>query len=472
MSDPVARVRHWSPALHRLLHAAAGGLLLLAGLAVGALPGIAVHWRAFRAPLLGAGAILILVGGLRADRRVARISRGCCLVSAAAVLTLAAIELGFRAARFDFRRQAARLQQMPPFYRKPTIPTGTVFYRREGPLEWHGPVIRRMLDCVGLDSGAYAAEPAITVRYDALGFRNEPRPAAWELAVAGDSFTELGHLPFDELFTTRLAAALDIRVLNLGVGNTGPLTQLSYLRDYGLSPATRQVLIVFFEGNDLEDLVFERAAEQQFEATGRRGFRTVRSQTSFLRAVGEQVRSRTSHSPPADPPVEGYLKLANRRLPVTVGTAPGGWTELPPATRAALERFCAQFSDFARDHGVRAWLAYMPCKRRVWHGHLEFAAAAAETVRGWEPSDLPAVLNGLCATHAIRFLDLTPALVAGLRGAGEPGYNLLYDSHLNARGSRAVAEVLSAALRSDRDAATGSAPHEGREAGEGGNPPR
>ena len=446
MSDDATRHGQRSQSLHVLLHGVAGGMLLLAGLAVGALPGVAVHWLPCRTPLLGAGAILILLGGLRADRRGARISRDFCLVSAAAVLTLAVVESGFRAAGFDFRRQAARLQQMPPFYRKPTLPTGTVFFRREGPLEWNGPVIRRMLDCVGLDSAAYADEPAITVRYDQLGFRNEPRPAAWELAVAGDSFTELGHLSFEELFTTRLGAALGVRVLNLGAGNTGPLTQLSYLRDYGLSPATRQVLIVFFEGNDLDDLAYERAAERRFEATGRREFRTVRKQTSFLRAVGERVRSGASPPPPGNPPVEAYLTLHNRRIPVTVGPAPGGRAELPPATLEALERFVEQFSALAREHGVRAWLAYMPCKRRVWHGHLEFADAVAESIRFWEPSDLPAVLRERCATHAIGFLDLTPPLVAGTLGAGEPVYNLLYDSHLNARGSRVVAETLRVAL--------------------------
>ena len=59
---------------------------------------------------------------------------------------------------------------------------------------------------------------------------------------------------YDQLFTTILGKMLNIRVLNLGVSHTGPLTQLSYLQDYGVSPSTKHVVIVFYEGNDLSDL--------------------------------------------------------------------------------------------------------------------------------------------------------------------------------------------------------------------------
>lgn len=47
--------------------------------------------------------------------------------------------------------------------------------------------------------------------------------------MAGDSFVELGNLPFEQLFTTILGELTHRPVLNLGVSHTGSLTQLCYL---------------------------------------------------------------------------------------------------------------------------------------------------------------------------------------------------------------------------------------------------
>ena len=58
----------------------------------------------------------------------------------------------------------------------------------------------------------------ITVQYDEAGFRNPAGMLDWDIAVAGDSFTELGYLRHEDLFTTVLGQILDARVLNLGTG--------------------------------------------------------------------------------------------------------------------------------------------------------------------------------------------------------------------------------------------------------------
>mgnify|MGYP003868441261 CR=1 FL=1 len=421
----------------------AGGLLLLAAFVAGTVTEIAVHWRRFQLPLLAAGAVVLLGGVLRPPPGLARAQRGLCVVSIALIVGVAVVEVFFRVVRFDFRHQAALWQQTPPFFRKPTVPVGTVFFRRDGPLEWTGPVTRRVLEVLNFDAAAYADEPAITVRYDELGFRNEPRPAAWEIVIAGDSFTELGHLPFAELFTTWLAQALGLRVLNLGVGNTGPLTQLSYLENYGVSPATREAMLVFFEGNDLADLAYEREAELRFQATGKRPFREFRPQTSFLRAVGERIRARRARPPRnPPPPVDAWFLGQTGRVAVTLGPPPPRGADLTPATAEALESCFSRFAAWGRQHGIRTWLAYMPGKQRVWHTRLEFASAAPEALTNWTPTDLPGVVAESCARHGIRFVDLTPALVADTQVHGEPVFNHLYDSHLNARGSRLVAQAL------------------------------
>jgi lysophospholipase L1-like esterase len=442
-AGPLPRVRR---KFHVVLHLLAAGLLAGAAVAVSALPEIATHWWRLQTPLLAAAGVLALMAAVPPQSRPARFSRRVCVLASAAILGLATSEAFFRVVRFDFRRQAAALERTPPFYRKPALPCGTVFFRRQGPLEWTGQPIRDVLRTLHLEAGAYADEPPVRVHYDAFGFRNHPRPEVWEIAVAGDSFTELGHLPDEDLFTTRLAARLGCRVLNLGASNTGPLTHLTYLAEFGRSPATREAVIVFYEGNDWADLAYESAAEQRFRATGRRPTREIRPQTSFLRALGEWVRTGPRPAPPVPLPVDAWLLVRTGRVAVTLGPPPPTWEDLPPTTRAACEDFLSRFADWARARAVRPWLAFMPVKQRVWHGLLEFSPAATPEMQRWQPTDAPTVLAAACARHHIRFVDLTPALQADTRTHGEPGFNLLYDTHLNARGARVVAEALARAL--------------------------
>ena len=104
---------------------------------------------------------------------------------------------------------------------------------------------------------AYTNEREVTITYDSEGFRNPEDLRDWKMVFAGDSFTELGYLPYEDLFTTHLGALLHTSVKNLGVGYTGTLTQTYYLKLYGKSASTTDAFLVFFEGNDLDDLLRE-----------------------------------------------------------------------------------------------------------------------------------------------------------------------------------------------------------------------
>ena len=55
------------------------------------------------------------------------------------------------------------------------------------------------------------------------------------------------------------------------------------------------------------------------------------------------------------------------------------------------------------------------------------------------------------AEHGIRFHDLTPALQAEATSSGELLYNTMYDTHLNARGSRVVGAELARILGPEVD---------------------
>jgi hypothetical protein len=431
-----------SQRLHLALHLLTGGLLAGAAFVPHALPDLALAWLGWSPWLVPLGAVLALSGFLTHRRPIARLARGLCLAVTSILLLLAAFEGVFRVARYDFNRTEATLRRLPPFFRQPLVPTGEVFFRRAGPERWTGRVLATALAHQGIRPDPYPGEPAITIVYDALGFREESGQTNWTVAVAGDSFTELGHLPFDQLFTTRLARELGGHVRNLGVSHTGPLSHLHYLETYGLSPATRETLIVFFEGNDPEDLAREYDALATWSATGQRPPRGRHPQTSLLRAAHEAwPRHRTE---PASVPSlpNAWFHSAHGPEPVTVSTPRGPTSTLSPTTLQALDDFLVRYAAFGHRHGVTPRLVYLPAKETVWRHHLTFADARPESSTWVTPTDLPDYLAHRCAGVGVLFLDLTPVLRAETDARRELLYNGLYDTHLNQRGSEVVARAL------------------------------
>jgi len=360
---------------------------------------------------------------------------------------LTVLELGFRLAKFDLRGLEAARRRLPPFYQKPMVPTGGAFFRRAGPDRWRGQVIRTCLQVIRLPDAPYRDEPLVEVRYDSLGFRNENRDPAWEVAVAGDSFTELGFLPHEQLFTTLLARLTGWRVLNLGVSHTGPLAQLSYLADYGLSPATRQAVIVFYEGNDLTDLDREQLALSELERTGRYDPEEHRPQTSLLGAMADWACQHPAPPLPEAVADDALWPGPAGDIPLTFENTAPAVSQLASETKAAFERFLSRYAALTRAHEVRPWLAYMPCKLRVLHGRVRLTETGAATVGNWSPTDLPQWTAERCAHAGVSFVDLTPALIAALETHRRLPFNPRYDTHLNAFGSEVVGRALAEALQ-------------------------
>ena len=52
-----------------------------------------------------------------------------------------------------------------------------------------------------------------------------------------------------------------INTVNFGVTDTGPLVSLGILKEFGQYFKPRNVIYLYFEGNDLEDLSFEKNEE-------------------------------------------------------------------------------------------------------------------------------------------------------------------------------------------------------------------
>lgn len=368
------------------------------------------------------------------------------------VLTVLAIEGLFRVIGFDFEAGRERaFMAYPICYRQPRKPLGDVFFHRYGPATWTGQVLATGLRNDGGLGEAYVDEPEVTITYDAEGFRNPDTLAHWTLVVVGDSFVEQGYLPYEDLFTTQLGRLLGVPVKNAGAGYSGPLSYVAYLQHFGAAPGARHAVMIFFEGNDLIDLERETQWTHLFAATGKREYRDFKKQPSFLRAGyrflarrmrGEHLHKRFFRN--------AYFAADDGEVAVSVSYTPPAADAVSPSARHGLGRALAAWAATADTLGMKPWLVYMPCKRRVLHERLRFIDETPQDFVDWRPTDLPAWVKQQAETHGIGFIDVTPVLLRETR-QGRLTYNPIWDTHLNRRGSALVAEVLADTLRHHLD---------------------
>jgi len=434
-----------SPRVHVAIHLVAGGVLMAASFLVAHSPDLDLYWLFLKWPLFIGGMTFGAAAACYRFRPIARLTSGLCVAVVALFVACSAAEGLFRLIGYDFRHQEADWRSLPPFFRRPLVPMAGAFFRRSGPEDWTGQVIKTYAKYLRMPTDPYDDEPVVSVHYDQFGFRNVPRPAKWEIAVAGDSFTELGHLRQDQLFTTILGQRLNRGVLNLGVSYTGPLSYLAFLSDYGVCETLHDVVAVFYEGNDIEDVTREYTDLRRYELTGQREQFQFHKQTSMLRGLGEMFRRERVGTLPG-PPVISYFESRSGKVPMTLGPAPLSRSDLTGKNREALEYFFEHYAAFGKEHHVRTWLAYMPSKKRVLFDQVQFTAEASERVRNWTPSDLPQEIMADCARHGVGFIDLTEVLVEQTKKTGELMFNARYDLHLNALGALVVADELAKQL--------------------------
>jgi hypothetical protein len=312
---------------------------------------------------------------------------------------------------------------------------------------------------LGGDDGVYADAPSVSADYDAAGFRNPASLDDWEIAVVGDSFTELGFLPYDELFTTLLGHELGVRVKNLGVSYTGPASQTYYLHEWGKAASTTDVVLVFFEGNDFSDLASEQRSVDVARASGapstppwdvRTLVQALPKQTSFVTAVHRWLTGALPVIAGAVPPggrrpgdTNAVFIAEGTRTAVTLERQmPPPSAGLRPVDRTLLDDALWSYDDTARRLGLRPWLAFMPCKRRVLEGALAWNVGASILPF---PAGIAELVERTATSHGVRFVDLTPALRRET-AAGRLTYNTVWDTHLNRLGAETVAGVLASAL--------------------------
>lgn len=352
------------------------------------------------------------------------------------------IEGAGRVVGFDFAQSKTNWEKTPIFYRQPTEPIGKAFFRRPGPDRWKGKVLTTQLKLLGVENkNAYQNESEIIVTYDEDGFRNPQGLKEWDLLFLGDSFTELGHLSHGELFSSIVGETLDLAVKNLGVSDTGILSHGCYFREFGDCESVENVMLVFFEGNDCEDTLREYLAVQKVENGAERVLRDLdgRRQTSFIRAMTSVFRQAER-----DVTNAAFVHGETRRE-LTVSYSPPDWQDISPRGRSAINAGLREYARLARQRDVTPWLIYMPCKRRVLHGHLQFSENALDRLVEWTPTNLPTWMESACRENKIAFVDLTSQLIEQTE-AGVLVFNHVYDSHLNSLGSSIAAEVIIGAI--------------------------
>ena len=362
----------------------------------------------------------------------------------------ASIEAAGRLAKVDFsafgRASAeSKRKAYPPWTQEPDLPLPEVYYQHAGPLTWTGQPLRALEVLRQGTDNAYVAEPEITVSYDSAGFRNPEGMRDWDVAVVGDSYTELGYLPDEQLSSSVAAQRSGLRIKNLGVCDTGLLTYARYLKRFGAAPSCKKVVFVMFEGNDIQDTTAEYEALQRYKLTGERDYRELGPQTSFAKSLVKVVKDARNQRQPQSYQ-NAWFTAATPELPVTISV------ELPvnPQTMTgiqltALKAGIAACATEAKALGVDATLVYIPVNNRVYHGLLRFGGSLPPEVPVWQPHDLPRLVAEICDDNNLAFVDTTPVL----RMAAEKGryiHNQILDCHVNAEGARLIGEVIADVL--------------------------
>ena len=100
----------------------------------------------------------------------------------------------------------------------------------------------------------------VTYKSDRYGFNNpdtEWDNASTYLLLIGDSYTHGHCVPSKENIANQIRAMTGKSILNLGVAGIGPLRELAILKEYASSKKPKNLLWMYYEGNDMEDFEVE-----------------------------------------------------------------------------------------------------------------------------------------------------------------------------------------------------------------------
>lgn len=274
------------------------------------------------------------------------------------------------------------------------------------------------------------------VIYDRNGFRNPADLESADIVLIGDSFVEGLTVTYAELVTTQLARLQGTVVANLGQSTYGPLQELIVLKRYALPLHPRTVVWMFFEGNDLQDVIgYHRAHEHPPD------FLHAFWARSFTRSACLAVKAFST--PSANPP--GAKRAGLCQAPDGKATTYFGYRSKPLSREelGALDetaRTLATAYQLCAAQGIRLIFVFVPTKFRVLHSLCQFAEGSE--CRNWVPNDMPERLQSALQSLApmVGYLDLTPSLVQAAKTEAFPYYR--DDEHWTPEGHKIAAAAI------------------------------
>jgi len=319
----------------------------------------------------------------------------------------------------------------------------------------------------------------VHMRTDADGFRNPPGDdGSYPIVVLGDSFTEAGNatVPWPE----HLARIAGRGVLNLGESGAGPQHALRNLESYGLERNPEEIILAWFEGNDLLDAgAWERVNPFLVARLGRHLLGGARR---ALFGGHDEGGIDGGGRPPIFPLAvsAGERKLEMAFWPGHIALLTVSRGDLASSVNVSLSRDAIRrMHAISVAAGARLRIVYLPCRSRIYLPLLD-APSLARLLEGIEPLSLdtggflapragaagrrdpdriPGLIRGLDAQaliieeiareEGIPFLDLTARFQLEAKEGAELHYP--FDTHWNQNGHLLAAEVIAAALEASTD---------------------
>lgn len=360
------------------------------------------------------------------------------LVAFSTLLTIALVELVVIFTPLDFRPLFGTLDDVP--WKNPVNRLDPeLLHVRRANLKLEGKIIGG--DISQYRSGIEKQSYEYNVTYDQNGFRNPSNRSHADIVVVGDSFVEAPTIPDAALATTILSNSVSQSVQNLGQSWYGPQQMHIALKRFGENLSPKEVVWVFYGGNDLFDFRrYENILPQWQEISpGLNNFFERSLFRNLIRLAKKKLRA------PAQLPaaVTGECNAGasgKTKLAFFYPDTPLSSEDLQTLPKVAVEINSAV--EETRKIGARFTLVYAPTKFQVYRDSCDFNPANIKAE--WSGSGLANQMAKIAASSHVNFLDLTADLSLAATTKGAVYFS--DDTHWNSLGQKIAGESIAKAL--------------------------
>lgn len=328
------------------------------------------------------------------------------------------------------------------------------------PIEYSAENTGDLLNIYHIDNKNLATLPenetySFNYQIDKNGFRNTTalNPADIDILTIGDSFTIASSLPLEKTWSTVLGEKTKRKSYQAAVNQIGPKNYLKILQLFApkLTPKT-EVVIGFFEGNDLHDLYFSAPSH------------TVKNLALLLQYTKEQLQQKAPQTQKISIPT---IQIAGTDWPVLFYKE---YVDQLLKTRKEIissenfEKLEKIFSDIAKTcqaYQLSCHIAYFPTKFHVYYPQIRenfnYGQYFNIILPGGDYTSPPQsnfdenidneedMVHLIVKKAGINFISLTNAL------RQESNKNIIfwpYDTHINSLGNQIAAETIAEEIHS------------------------